>query len=342
VPGFDDIIGQDRPLRLLATLLHKGSIPHALLFTGIAGVGKFLSAMAFAMACNCTQQSPPHPSTRQAGPAAHLFHTAGPCGRCISCRKIESGNHPDILIVRPSGAFIKIDQIRSVCDTLAMKPYEAKTRVVILTRAESMNASASNALLKVLEEPPPQTILILTAVEKSDLLPTIVSRCQHIRFNPIPSQSLEQALVATHGLDPQEAKILSAAACGSLGRALALHETGWVTRRKWLLEQVSTLDRQPVGHALAVAEHLARNKDDLPHVLELLMSWLRDLAVFKICPDKIIHSDFAAQMQALVSKKSTASVLAGLETLQALHQRRQVAMNLRLALDDLILKLAQI
>ena len=211
MPGFDDIIGQDRPLRLLATLLHKGSIPHALLFTGIAGVGKFRSAMAFAMACNCTHQSHPHPSIRPAGPGSDLLQAARPCGQCISCRKIESGNHPDILIVQPSGAFIKIDQIRSLCDTLAMKPYEAKTRVVILTRAESMNASAGNALLKVLEEPPPQTILILTAVEKSDLLPTIVSRCQHVRFNPIPSQVLEQALVTTHGLDPQEARILSAA-----------------------------------------------------------------------------------------------------------------------------------
>jgi DNA polymerase-3 subunit delta' len=341
VTGFEDIIGQDRPLGLLATLLHKGSIPHALLFTGIAGVGKIRSAMAFAMACNCTQQSSPRPSTPEAGGTSYLFQTAGPCGQCISCRKIESGNHPDVLIVRPSGAFIKIDQIRSLCDTLAMKPYEARTRVVILTRAESMNASASNALLKVLEEPPPQTILILTAGEKSDLLPTIVSRCQHVRFNPIPAQDLEQALVGAHGLDPREAKILAAASGGSLGQALALHETGWVTSRNWLLEQLSTLDRQPAGHALAVAEHLARNKDDLPQVLELLMSWLRDLAVSKICPDKIIHSDFSAQIQALVARKSTAALLAGLETLQALHQHRQVAVNLRLALDDLILKLAQ-
>jgi DNA polymerase-3 subunit delta' len=341
VPGFEDIIGQDRPLRLLATLLDKGSIPHALLFTGIAGVGKFRSARALAMACNCAQQSLPRPSNRQAGPASRLLQTAGPCGQCISCRNIESGNHPDILIVRPSGAFIKIDQIRSLCDTLAMKPYEAKTRVVILAGAESMNASASNALLKVLEEPPPQTMLILTAGEKSDLLPTIVSRCQHIRFNPIPSPDLEQALVAAHGLDPQEAKVLAASACGSLGRALALHETGWVSRRNWLLEQLSALHRQSAGHALAVAEHLARNKDDLPNVLELLMSWLRDLAVLKICPDEIIHSDFTPQMQALVSRKSPASLLAGLETIQALHRHRQVAMNLRLALDDLILKLAQ-
>ncbi len=342
MPGFNAIIGQDRPLRLLATLIRKGSIPHALLFTGIEGVGKFPSAMAFAMACNCARPPFPQSSTHQVSSASDLLQTAGPCEQCVSCRKIKSGNHPDILIVRPSGAFIKIDQIRSLCDTLAMKPYEATTRVVILTQAESMNAAAGNALLKVLEEPPPQTILILTAVQKSELMATIVSRCQHVRFNPIHSQTLEQVLIASHGLDPRDARILSASAYGSLGRALALHAAGWLARRKWLLEQLSALDRRPLVETLAIAEHLAQNKDELPDVLELLMSWLRDLAVCKICPDRIIHSDFSAQLQMLSRQKSTASLLAGLEILQTLHHRRSVATNLRLTLEELILKLAQI
>ena len=187
MPGFESIIGQDRPIRILTTFLQNGTVPHALLFTGIEGVGKQSAAVTFAMACNCTGDFSENKfewrdnRTADDHSTADPRHITNPCGNCKPCRKIESKNHPDIIRIKPSGVFIKIDQIRALCQTLAMKPYEAGIRVVLISDAQAMNPAAGNALLKVLEEPPTGTILILVANHTADLLPTIVSRCRHIR-----------------------------------------------------------------------------------------------------------------------------------------------------------------
>ncbi|UCE54026.1 MAG: hypothetical protein JSV31_00865, partial [Desulfobacterales bacterium] len=164
MPGFTSIVDQERPIRILTALLYHGTLPHALLFTGIEGVGKREVAIALALACNCLKKNsgytPEINKTRVIiGQRIHdPYSSVGPCGSCKSCRKIESGNHPDIIQVKPRGPFIKIAQVRALCDTLAMKPYEASTRVVIIHDAQSMNPAASNALLKILEEPPERTI----------------------------------------------------------------------------------------------------------------------------------------------------------------------------------------
>ena len=196
--GFDSIIEQERPVRILKTLYRKGTIPHALLFIGQQGVGKRSAAIAFAMICNCIgmETPPPSRSNAQTRLRSPVIRTDEPCGACPACRKIMSGNHPDVIHVKPTGAIIKIAQVRSLCEALSMKPYEAKMRVVIVTDAHTMNPSAGNALLKMLEEPPDRTILILTAPQRVDLLPTIVSRCQPVRFNPITRRRIASELVA--------------------------------------------------------------------------------------------------------------------------------------------------
>ena len=139
MPGFGSIIDQKQPIQILTTLIKKGTIPHALLFTGIEGVGKLAAAMTFAMACNCTTQLYNQKKSED---------ISGPCDQCRSCKKIRSGNHPDIIHIKPSGHYIKIAQIRSLCQTLAMKPYEARLRVVIISDSQAMNPQAGNALLK--------------------------------------------------------------------------------------------------------------------------------------------------------------------------------------------------
>ena len=171
MPGFESIIDQERPIRILTALLYHGTLPHALLFTGIAGVGKKAAAIELARACNCVKRNsggtPKLKKNREnrGNCTNDLNLSIGPCGRCKSCRKIRAGNHPDIIQVKPAGPYIKIAQVRALCNTLAMKPYEAKTRVVIIYDAQTMNPAAGNALLKILEEPPQRTILILIAAD---------------------------------------------------------------------------------------------------------------------------------------------------------------------------------
>jgi DNA polymerase-3 subunit delta' len=238
--------------------------------------------------------------------------------------------------------FIKIDQIRALCQTLAMKPYEASMRVVLISDAQTMNPAAGNALLKVLEEPPPGTILILVANHPSDLLPTIVSRCRHIRFNPISRTKLASLLVRRHGLDPENAMIIATMAGGSYSRALQMYKSNWINLRNWLISELDSLSSESMSRLLAFAEQLAKNKDALPDALEVMKSWLRDLAIGKLYPEKIIHQDLTENVHRSSQKMSTTSLLSKIETIQSTQNAIQAGTNLRLAMETMVLKLSRI
>jgi DNA polymerase-3 subunit delta' len=347
VPGFESIIDQDRPVRILTTLLQNGTLPHALLFTGIEGVGKQAAAKALSMACNCQADDSgyrPGIEKIQASDRREVSarNTAiGACGRCKSCRKIESGNHPDIIQIKPSGPFIKIAQIRELCQTLAMKPYEASTRVVLIRDAQAMNPAAGNALLKMLEEPPERTILILTAAQTLDLLPTIVSRCQHIRFNPISMKTLGNILAVEHGLDPADASAIAAMAGGSISRALTMCQTHWLKRRNWILKEMRFLSSRSIGRIIAFAERITRDKETLADTFEVIKSWLRDLIVVKYYPAKILNQDMARDINLLSQQLEVKSLISIMETVQATQNRIYTNTNIRLTMEVMFLKLAR-
>jgi len=310
------------------------------------GVGKERMAVALAMACNCTtniegsksENSDANPSDRLDKRGAF---TTQPCGSCNSCRKIESNIHPDIIRLKPSGPVIKIDQIRTLCQTLGMKPYEAGVRVVIISEAQALNPAASNALLKVLEEPPVRTVLILIATHTSDLLPTIVSRCQPVRFNPISRENLESVLVRDHGIDATDAAIIAAMAAGSISRALKMYQSHWIRRRNWLITEMESLSSASLNRLLAFSNQLAAQKDDLPDALEVLKSWLRDLVIAKIHPDRIINHDLTSKLNRLSPKMSLPLLLSKFETIQSTQNAIQTGTNIRLAMESMVLKLSQ-
>ena len=339
-------------MRILAAFLQKRNIPHALLFTGIEGIGKKDAAIAFAMACNCTgEKSGLSEVIDNSTIKKDLSLAVNPCGCCRSCRKIESGNHPDIIRIKPSGAFIKIDQIRGLCDILAMKPYEARVRVVIISDAHAMNPSASNALLKMLEEPPDSSILILTACHISDLLPTIVSRCQHIRFNPVSVKSIETRLIENQGLALDKASIIASMANGSISRAFAMNNSSWINRRNWLINNIGpnqsdqsqpgALFSMSSGMLMAFAEMLKKNKDFLFDSLEIMKSWLRDLVIYNFHPEKITNKDLITKIQYASQKIDIKSLLLKIDAIQSAQQDIQANANLRLTLETMMMRIGR-
>jgi DNA polymerase-3 subunit delta' len=348
VPGFESIIGQDRPKRILTAFIENGTIPHALLFTGIEGLGKEDAAVAFAMACNCAGKSSRfNPEGNENRTNDHPEITTRsrvglPCGACKSCRKIELNCHPDIIRLQPAGSFIKIDQIRALCQTLAMKPYEAKMRVVIISKAQTMNPAAGNALLKVLEEPPFRTILILLAPHTLDLLPTIVSRCQQIRFNPISRKNLATALMRQHGVDSEDAQIIATMAGGSIARAVQMHQTHWIHRRNWLICEMEAISTGSVNHLLAFGNQLANNKENLHEALEVVKSWLRDLVIAKFYPDHLINHDLTAKLQRFSQQATIPSLLSKFEAIQSTQNSIKAGTNVRLAMESMVLKLSRV
>jgi DNA polymerase-3 subunit delta' len=331
--GFRAIEDQPLPIQILTTLLAKGRIPHALLFIGPDGVGKRTAATAFAMAYHCRGRRIP------AGDGGRV-PAADACGVCPSCRRVAAGSHPDLLRVAPVGDTIRVHQVRELVEALMMKPFEGAGRVVVLAQAQAMNPEAGNALLKALEEPPDRTVLILTARQSSDLLPTIVSRCQRVRFSPLSRPTLERLLREREGLDADAAAVLARMADGSYSHALRLHATDWRKRCGWLIAELTALPQRSSALRLSFAEKLHGLKDQLPEALEMAMSWYRDLAVYPYRPDGVRHRDMIPLIRQAARREDSAANAARVRLIQGTLHDLQRNANPRLALDVLVMRLA--
>ncbi len=224
--SFHDILCQDKPIQILQRAYAAGRWPHAYLFAGPEGVGKFRTAQAWAKLLLC--EEPVRPST----PAGTRYDG---CGQCRSCAALEAGTHPDFSHVykelkefteegRGKGppVDLPIDVIREFLIARAgVRPALSGRRVFVVSEAEKLTSGAQNALLKVLEEPPATCSIVLLCTRLDKLLPTIRSRAQILRFGPIDRPVLAERLTGL-GLDGQTARYLAALAQGSLGRALSL------------------------------------------------------------------------------------------------------------------------
>ena len=318
---FDSIIGQERPIRFLTQMLKKKNIPHAMLFTGVDGIGKRTTAMALGMALNC-----PNP----VGVSA--------CGECPSCQKVISGAHPDMITIRPEGVFIKIDQVRALSRQLRFAPLEGNWRVVIINDAQAMNLEASNAILKVLEEPPKGTFIILTASQTTDLLPTIVSRCQQVAFRPIPYEKVAEVLVELQGLDRQTATTLAVSTKGSLGKALSVDGEKWTVWRARFVEQISSFSIRSIQPVFGFVAAIASDKDRLVDALDMIMTWFRDVLMCKVSPERIINKDFMTKIQNASQGRSVNELLEKVEAVYAAQTAISQNANPRLALEVMMMR----
>ena len=203
------IIGHQQILEQLYHAIASNRVAGAYLFVGVANVGKETVALHFAKSINCL-------SRQMREPAA----------ACLSCRKADDGNHPDLQIIRPSGAWIKIDQIRELQKRIIYRPLEGVRKVYILTEVERMNLEAANCLLKTLEEPPADSVLILLTTNLDAMLPTIRSRCQIIPFHPLLVSDLAGRLMERFDINETQAFSISTAAGGAVGKALGLLQEG--------------------------------------------------------------------------------------------------------------------
>ena len=242
-----------------------------------------------------------------------------------------------------SGRFTKLS---------ASPPHEASHRMVLVAEAHKMNQEAANALLKILEEPPAGTFFILTAQDLSGLLPTIISRCRHLRFTPTPLAALDRQIQETTGADPVQTAIAVATADGCLEMARQLlnqddaDTTDWRNRRKWLFKALFHLvhtdnkgytDAAP---ALFLAERLTRETDELPTILTLINTWLRDVMVISHDPGQLINQDILADFQTMSAAVSRKQAITWLKALHTAEKRILANATPRLALECFFLTLA--
>jgi len=289
--AFERIIGQPAVKEILKRALERHRLPHALLFYGPEGVGK--EAMAFELAKALLCENP---------------HDVEPCNRCRDCQRISQLSHPDVHFIFPAPLSIKdeeyqeilrrkaadpyaaialwanptisIEQIRQLRRVSALTSFEGKAKVAILSQAHQMTAEASNALLKILEEPPGRMFLILTTPRSNQLLPTIISRCQKVRFHPLPDEDIEAALQTRKGVEPQRATLVARLAEGNYCRALELLEEDLATQREHVLDFVRRSLGDDLDGIRVVDDWLAEfDKKTIKDLLKLMALWFRDVWV---------------------------------------------------------------
>ncbi|MDP8225379.1 MAG: DNA polymerase III subunit delta' [Candidatus Lernaella stagnicola] len=263
--GFADIIGQEKNTDVLRHAMQRGTVAHAYLFAGPAGVGKWTVARVFARALNC------------------LTSDDDACGACRSCLKVREGNHPDIIEVAKSddSAYYKIGRIRELIRTAQFAPYESKYKIYLIDEAEAMTPEAANALLKTLEEPNAQTVLVLVTAYPHQLLPTIISRCQSLRFGLLSDEQVLRWVIDNMNVDGDDADLIARLAEGSIGRAAQLDLEFLRGPRCALFEELAGARPDHGGDALDLSQKLLEVSPDLLAGIELLAGFLRDAIVWR-------------------------------------------------------------
>ncbi len=261
--GNWNFLGHTWAVDMLRQHVANGTARHAYLFTGPPGLGRRTLALRLAQALNCTQ--PPAPGEF--------------CGSCRECRQTFAMQHPDLSIIQAEseGGTLKVDQVREIQRSLALKPYQSKYRVALFLRFQEANPNAANALLKTLEEAPPHVILLLTADNAEQLLPTIVSRCEIIRLRPLPVTEVEAHLKA-QGADEASARLLAHLSGGRPGAALRLlADRSALDFRSACLDDLLSILPAPRVDRFAHAEKLAKDKESMRQTLLVWQSFWRDV-----------------------------------------------------------------
>ena len=294
--SFDAIAGQDRAIAALRRALRSGRTAHAYVFAGPAGVGKMTTALEFAKALACQT------------------HSGDACDQCAHCRKIDRGVHPDVYRVEPQGAgrlipigvFRDRDTGEGLLKDLSLKPNEADRKVVLIDDAHTMNFDAQNCVLKTLEEPDEHSIFLLVTARPDALLETILSRCQIIRFAPLPPEVIRTKLVEEHRVEPDMAAFLARSSGGSLGRALQIAGgTDLPKHRTDLLALLTSLQESNLVQSAAQFVAIARELSDSVPGAETVLAELRTSTEWLLDLAELFYRDVALQQLGLPEDRLT-------------------------------------
>jgi len=272
--SFQDIKGQDITIQILKEHIRQARLSNGYLFVGPEGIGKKMAAKTLVKTLNCQEE------------------TLDSCDKCVSCLKIEKNQHPDVHVLdgstslninseqskndREDSQAIKIGHIRQLQKALGLKPYEAKLKVFIIDNAHNLTAEASNALLKTLEEPPAQSLIILVSAKPTLLFKTIISRCQVLKFYPMARPKLEGVLKKDYSLESNLSHFLAYFCEGRIGRALRLKDTDIMKDKNRVIDQFCILRKSNL-ESLPI-----QSKENLRNYLNILAGWFRDIYLIKI------------------------------------------------------------
>lgn len=324
---LSDIIGQESALKTLKAALPPGRPAHGYLFTGPDGIGKRSAAMAWARALFC------------------LAASGDACGSCKPCVKVAAGNHPDLIMVKPEirekkvKEEIDIEHARDLIARLSYRPYESQRIVAIIDGANLMNTAAANALLKTLEEPPGETVIIMIATNMDSLLPTVVSRLRAVRFVSLPYQAVLEILTARRGIPIEEARTMAALSKGAPGTLS--EETLPLLRgdRRKAMDFISFVAHGRGAEAFRLATEMDKSSDKgrFDGTLDMIREIIRDIISIKVrrgC-DKVINVDVAGELEQLSLRLTERRLVAAYDAAASAVRLRRWNINPLLAMGIL-------
>lgn len=260
----------------------NGKLGHAYLFIGPSGIGKGETALAIAKHFNGKQ------------PDNQLFSMPG-----NSEKLIDAGQHPDVHVVDSAGETIKIEQVRELIHQEKLRPYMASTKIFIIKNAENLTLEASNALLKTLEEPSSNSLIILTTTAVDKMLDTIKSRCHYIYFHPLAQAQVVQTLLDTHAVNETQAHFLAYFSDGCVGKAKRLQESDlWAVKNKAIDAFILSVNSDDY------IKGVLADKETTAMFLDILLSWLRDAMLVKanVNDDRLMHIDRIKELRQFASR----------------------------------------
>ncbi len=319
---LSDLVIPERTRQVLLRAVKDQRLPPAYLFVGPAGVGKRTTAVALAKMLNCSAQG------------------AEACDQCTVCRRIDRHLHPDIHLVEPQGQVMKIDQVRQLREVLTLQAFEARKKVAILDDAGKLTTEASNALLKILEEPPLETLFVLICQHLGSLPATVISRAQVLRFGLLAHEQVVTLLLA-HGHEPGEADRAACFTGGRPGAALALDLPLTLQRRAEALQLLTEAQAGDAAVLLATAEQWAKRKSDYDVLLEMLLSLIRDLAVSRTDGDdaRLMHRDIHAPLARLATAVPSTTLWEVFEIVHSTQEAVRHNANPQLAFEVMLFKI---
>ena len=260
----NNIIGHVDQISKLKSAIEDKNISHSYLFQGEDGLGKAEVAKWFSKTLLCEEKG------------------IEACNICSSCIKFETDNHPDFNIIRPEKGIVRKSQIDELVESVSTNPFESDRKIFIIDEAESMNKESMNGLLKTLEEPPSFLNIILITSKENELLPTITSRCEDLKFYPLGREEIKLYLNNNYQLNEKEREFIADFSNGSIGFAKQLVDSDNLFQiRDELIKIVDSLIEGNKSAALSREEFFESNKDNIDLILDFLIYWFRDLAIYK-------------------------------------------------------------
>jgi len=324
-----NLIGHEWAVDMLKKHVVNGTTRHAYLFSGPPGLGRRTLALRFAQALNC-----------QTPVAAGI-----PCGTCRDCRQIEAMRHADLTVIQADteGGTLKVDQIREARRTLTLKPYMAKYRVSIFLRFQEANDNSANALLKTLEEAPSYAVLILTADNPEQLLPTIISRCEVLRLRPLDFGKVQREL-ETRGVATGRAKLIAHISGGRMGYAIRLtDDDALLDKREERLNDLLTLLPASRVEKFAYADKLSKDKDAMRQAILFWLSYWRDVMLRTAQAETpLVNVDRNMEIEDLASRMDLSSARLAVSGLENALEKMDRNVNSRMLAEVLLLDLPKV